>query len=351
MSVLNGGKSLEELFSDLQAPVDTASDSNRFMAIPIGSSGTYRLGKDVNSAPALLIKAGSSKATYGAPIRLRHLHVAHDVNCVIHRDETTEAGRFSVFACVEADRETETYFLRVAETLVPTLGEHPDANSINKAVDQLVELFQALRSPPVKVAQGLWAELLLLAESEDPGKLVDSWHSVREDLYDFNEGSHRIEVKSASGEARKHSFSLAQLQPPVGTHLVVASVIVNRAGGGSTINDLVDELRYRLSESPERQLRIYRVVTLTLGDRWRESSQERFDRPAAKSSLSFFRPSDIPMVNPDLPPGVTNVRFSADLTGKVPYTEQEIRALGGIIASAVTRRGQGIPRIQATHRV
>ena len=338
MSAASIGKSLEELFTDLQAPVDTASDSNRFMAIPIGPSETYRLGKDPKGAPALLIKAASGGATYGAPIRLRHLRVAHNVDCIMHRDRTTETGRFSVFACVDADRATETYFLRVAEALVPTLGEHPDVNSINKAVDQLVELFQALRSPPLKVAQGLWAELLLLAESEDPGKLVDAWHSVPDDLYDFNEGSHRIEVKSASGEIRRHSFSLVQLQPPAETRLVVASVIVNRAGGGTAVNDLVDELQSRLSGSPERQLRIYRVVTLTLGDRWREFSIEMFDRPAAKSSLSFFRPSDIPMVNPDLPPGVSNVRFSADLTGKVPYTERETRALGGIVASAVPRR-------------
>ena len=199
-------------------------------------------------------------------------------------------------------------------------------------------MFQALDSPPLKVAQGLWTELFILAESEDPGKLVDAWHSVPEDLYDFNDGCHRIEVKSASGQVRRHSFSLAQLQPPAGTHLVVASVIVNRAGGGTTVNDLADELRCRLSGSPEQQLRIYRVVTLTLGDRWREFSLERFDRPEARNSLAFFRPSDIPMVNSDLPAGVSNVRFSADLTGKVPYSEQETRALGGIITSAVTRR-------------
>ena len=351
MATPSSSESLEELFTDLKAPANSASYSNRFMAIPIGPSETYRLGKDPNGAPALLIKTVSGPSTYGAPIRLRHLRVVHDVDCVIHQDRTREAGRFSVFSCVDADRATEAYFLRVVGALVPTLGERPDAPSINKAVDQLVELFQALRSPPIKVAQGLWAELLLLAESEDPGKLVDAWHSVPEDLYDFNEGSHRIEVKSASGQVRRHSFSLAQLQPPAATHLAVASMIVNRAGGGTTVNDLVDELRCRLSESPERQLLVYRVVALTLGDKWQEFSLEMFDRPAAKSSLSFFRPSDIPMVDPDLPLGVSNVRFSADLTGKVPYTEQETRALGGIIASAVPRLNQDVPRIKTIRRV
>ena len=41
--------------------------------------------------------------------------------------------------------------------------------------------------------------------------------------------------------------SLTQLLPPTGTTLAIVSVIVNRAGGGTTINDLIDELRSTLS--------------------------------------------------------------------------------------------------------
>ena len=315
----------------------SGSDTNRYVAIPIADSETYRLARDSNGAPALLIKVPVDRVTNVSPIRLRHLYVAHDVDCVIHRDHGTESGRFSVLSCIEADRATEIYFLRVLEALLPTLGERPDACSINQAVDRLVELFQALRNPPIKTAQGLWAELFLLAESQDPGKLVDAWHPVPGDLYDFDEGNQRIEVKGTRGEARRHHFSLAQLQPPAGTDLVIVSVIVNRAGGGTTIDELVDELRYRLSGSPQRLLRLYKVVTLTLGERWRESVLEMFDRPAARHSLAFYPPSDVPMVSPDLPPGVSNVRFSSDLTGKTPYSKKEVRALGGLIASVVPR--------------
>ena len=308
------------------------------MAIPIGSSGTYRLGKDSAGAPALLVQLPSDQATDSSPIRLRHLYVAHGVPCLIHRDHGTELGKFSVLSCVEADRATENYFLRVVEALLPGLGDCPDASSINQAVDSLVELFRALSSPPTKAVQGLWAELLLLAESQDPGRLMDAWHTVPEDLYDFNEGSHRIEVKSAQGEVRRHHFSLSQLLPPAGTTLVIVSVIVNRAGGGTTINDLIDELRSTFSGSPDRLLRLYKVITLTLGVRWREADLEMFDRSAARQSMALFRPSDVPMVSPDLPPGVSNVRFSSDLTGKVPYSDGEVRALVGLIGSAAPRK-------------
>ena len=337
----SSSETLEELFAGLQSPAMTGGETNRYIAIPIGSSGTYRVGKDSAGAPALLIQLPSGQATDSSPIRLRHLYVAHDVACVIHRDHGTESGKFSVLACVEADRATEGYFLRVVEALLPGLGESPDARSVNQAVDSLVELFRALSNPPIKAVQGLWAELLLLAESQDPGKLLDAWHTIPEDLYDFNEGNHRIEVKSAQGELRRHHFSLAQLLPPAGTTLAIVSVLVNRAGGGTSVDDLIDELRSLLSGSPHRLLRLYKVITLTLGARWREAELEMFDRFAARQSVTFYRPSDVPMVSPDLPPGVGNVRFSSDLTGAPSYSNGEVRALGGLIGLAAPWKVSG----------
>ena len=272
-------KSLVELFARIPAPDMSASDTNRFMAIPIASSRKYRLGKDCTGSPAFLIQLPPDQTTNASPIRLRHLYVAHDVDCVIHRDNGTESGKFSVVSCVEADRATENYFLRVIEALLPSLGECPNACSINQAVDSLVELFRALSNPPTKTVRGLWAELFLLTESEDPQKLIDAWHTVPGDLYDFNEGSHRIEVKSTTGPIRRHHFSLAQLLPPEGTSLAIVSVIVDRAGGGTAINDLIKELHSLFSGSPPRLLRLYKLITLTLGDRWREAELETFDRP------------------------------------------------------------------------
>ena len=329
--------SLVDLFARLQMPDVSGSDTNRFVAIPIGSSRTFRLGKDSNGAPALLIQLPSHQTFYASPIRLQHLYVAHDVHCVIRHGQDTETGRFSLISCLAADRATEVYFLRVTEALLPGLGEHPDARSINEAVDSLVELFRGISNPPIKAVRGLWTELFLLAESQNPKKLVDAWHTFPDDLYDFNEGSHRIEVKSTSGEIRRHHFSLDQLLPPGGATLVIVSVIVNRTGGGTTINELIDELRFLFSGSPHRILHLYKVATLTLGNRWQEAELEMFDRSAARQSLAFFTPSEVPMVSPVLPVGVSNVRFLSDLTGKTPFSKKEARALGGLIASAVPR--------------
>lgn len=333
----SSGKSLVDLFVQMQTPDVSGSDTNRFIAIPISSSRTYRLGKDSTGAPALLILLSSDHAIDASPIRLQHLFVAHHVHCVVHHGKGTDSGRFSLISCLDADSATEIYFLRVIEALLPSLGERPDVSSINKAVDSLVDLFRALSNPPIKAVRGLWAELFLLAESKDPKQLVDAWHNFPDDLHDFNEGNHRIEVKSTQGETRTHHFSLTQLLPPEGTTLAIASVIVKRAGGGTTVNDLIDELCSIFAGSPQRILRLYKVVTMTLGDKWHEADLDTFDRFTARQSLAFFRSSDVPKISPDLPAGVSNVRFSSDLTGKPPLSKNEARALGGLIASAVPR--------------
>ena len=329
--------SLVDLFQRLAIPARSEADAKRYAASPISFSQSYRLARDSNGSPALLIRVPDDPATSSVPIRLRHLYVMHNVDCVIYRNGDTESGRFSVLSCIEADSTTEVYFLCVLEALLPALGESPDTLTVNGAVDRLVELFQALRNPTTKRTQGLWAELLLLAECRDPGELIDAWHTVPHDLYDFGKGDQRLEVKSTLEESRVHHFSLAQLQPPDGTNLLIVSVMVRRVGGGTSILELVDELRYRLSESPHHLLRLYRLVAMTLGDRWRDSSSEMFDRAAARHSLAFFQASAVPMVNPDLPPGVSNVRFVSDLSGQTPCPSREVRALGGLMASAVPR--------------
>jgi len=250
-------------------------------------------------------------------------------------------GLFTVISCIDADRPIETYFLRVLQVLLPIIGDNPSPETINTAVDKLVELFQALRNPPKKTAQGLWAELLIIAESSDAGALIAAWHSVPEDLYDFNSGMYRVEVKSVSGQLRRHHFSLAQLLPPNGTELVVASAIVNRAGAGETIADVVDEISSKLTSTPERILRLHQIVSLTLGNSWRQSTLEAFDRQAACQCLSFFDLSQIPMVSPELPQGVSNVHFMADLVGKNALSNEELKRYGGLISMLRSPGKQG----------
>jgi hypothetical protein len=336
--------SILELFYGLGIPPCTES-RNLYTAVEIPQYGHCHLGRDAQGAPALLIKWESGQARSSPPpIRLQHLFVAHSLECEIHRQSIVESGLFTVVSCIDADWPLETYFLRILQALLPIIGDNPSPKTINAAVDKLVELFQVLRNPPKKTAQGLWAELLVIAESSNVTALIDAWHSVPEDLYDFNSGKCRVEVKSVSGQVRRHHFSLAQLLPPNGTELVVASVIVNRAGAGETIIGLVEEISSKLTSTPERILRLHQMISLTLGDGWRQSTLEAFDRQVACQSLSFFDLSQIPTISPELPQGVSNVHFTADLVGKSSLSNEELKKYGGIISVLKSTGKQGLSK-------
>lgn len=335
--------SLTELFNTMTAP-STMCGKAVYNAVSIYPYTRYRLGKDTKGAPTLLIRLDSDHgANSTPPMRLQHLYIAHDLDCEIHRDGQVESGRFTVISCVDADGSMETYFLRVLQALLPTLGDGPTPRTINQAVDHLVELFQALKNPPRKTVQGLWAELFVIAEAKNAKTLVDTWHLMPDDLYDFNSGAQRLEVKSTSGQTRRHHFSLAQLQPPSNTTLIIASVFANRAGAGMTVTELVEEIASRMTNSPDSILRLYKVVALTLGDTWRQATFEAFDREAARHSLAFFKASAIPIINPQLPSGVSNVHFTSDLTGKTPLPTAQLQACGGFISTLrqSTEAGQG----------
>lgn len=325
--------SLIDLFESLTPP-STTDTAQVYSAVAIPGFARYRVAKDVSGAPALLIRLDTLQGkALPPPVRLQHLFVAHNIECVIHRqDGSKESGDFTVIRCINPDSGTIVYFLRVLMALLSSLGPTPHPEAINRAVEQLVELFRAMQEPPMKATQGLWAELLVITGAQDSAALLDAWHLAPDDLYDFSDGIQRIEVKSAAGQSRVHHFSLAQLHPPIGTQLVVASVMVSRVSKGCTIADLMEELVSQVRTSSDRVLRIYRVVASTLGSNWMQASLEAFDLHQARRSLAFFDQREIPTVPADLPDGVNDVRFRSDLSGSQALSSDELTNYGALIS-------------------
>ena len=82
-------------------------------------------------------------------------------------------------------------------------------------------------------------------------------------------------------------------------------------------------------------LHIDKVIAFTLGDAWQQASNARFDNGLAEESLAFYETSKIPSVNPNLPIGVSEVRFRSDLTEVVPAENSFYRTEGGIFEAAL----------------
>jgi hypothetical protein len=179
----------------------------------------------------------------------------------------------------------------------------------------------------------LWAELFLMCRASDPVTVVAAWHGSPQEHIDFVNGPQRVEVKSSGNRQRAHYFSLLQLQPPVSTMLIVASMFVERAGGGLSMRSLCDEIRLKLIGTPQLLVHFDAVFYATLGAGWPDAMEEAFDAELATESLQFFHALDIPMVAGPIPVEVSQVRFNSDLSNVSPYAHVLLGRAGGLFAA------------------
>ncbi len=286
----------------------------RYCVFPIEGCESCFLGKDSSGSPALLIATDRDEASaYGAPLVLEWLRVVHMVQCRVHETPTHEATRrFTVVHCTATDRLLQSFFLRSLYPIIASLPHQPQREDVTKAVTALVELFSRLHSEPTHTVLGLWAELFVIASASDPGTLIQAWHSVPEERYDFAIGPDRLEIKAASN-GRVHHFHLSQLRPTGHTRVCVASLLTERSHGGVGITDLVDDIRRRVP-SPDLLVRLDCVIAETLGRAWGSAQEVRFDREHALATLRFIDARAIPAVVTPLPPEVSAVHFRVDIT-------------------------------------
>lgn len=324
---------LLSVFSRLPIPQATR-ESEAFSAQAIKQSSPHRIGKDGEGRPAILISTSDGeKSDVHYPVVLEHISVRYNVLChVTDSSKTSEQGRFVVIRCESHDSELMDYFLRTMEVHIHSIGPTPFSNQVADMVEKLIELFRALGQPSKRSVQGLWAELLIIAESSDPNLLLRSWHAAPKDRYDFSSGRQCVEIKSASGQVRVHHFSLEQLNPSPGTTALVVSLFVERSADGLTVLELVGRIRARIQDM-DLLAHLNRNVTLTLASDWRQAASLRFDHRLAKKSLRIFDVGSVPSISWPLPPDVTEVKFKANLSRTPSRDISSLTAEGGIFGA------------------
>ncbi len=321
------------LFESLVLPRELPTGRS-LSAVAVPGAENYRLAKDTNGSPCLLLRQPTSAAR-SAPIRLQNLMVSYGVPCVIsHADHQREEGTFTIIKCASADTSLFPHFLRILSPIIETLGAEPTAAAIRRAISGLVDLFQSLTAPAKKSVQGLWAELLLMRRASDPRMLISAWHGLPYEHVDFLSGRQRLEVKSSSNRLRAHYFSLVQLRPPANSRLVVASLFVESVGGGLSLRRLFDETRSLIS-GPALLMEFDAAFYSTLGAGWNEAMEECFDQELASQSLLFFDSTDIPKIEEPISPAVSDIHFVSDMSSTSPLTPEILRSAGGLFAAVV----------------
>lgn len=278
----------------------------------VEGGGELYLCKDSTGRPAFLLAISAVLP----PIRLENLEVKHRVRCkVFANGETIAIASATLISCLSEDKRLHDYFVQALSGVLLGHGGAADPTALGPMLEALSELFQAVSAEPASTAQGLWAELALIDSANDPTLVVSAWHSEVDDLFDFSFGTERIEVKSSSDKTRCHHFRLEQVDSPACVRVLVASMLLDRAGKGLSVGELWDRCRQSVASAPLLQVKIDALCFRALGRHWHRWSQTSYDYERARRSLVFVDARLVPKPTVPIPAGVSEVRFVADLSG------------------------------------
>lgn len=296
-------------------PLPKKQNLNSYSAKAIEGYENHRIAKNYADNPSLLIFITEQNQDFFiANQNLFSIKVSHNIKCEIESDEKITRNNFSVVSYIGQNDGVKDIFLSTCQVLIKSLGQNPTNNRIKHTVGKFIELFKALKETPRKSIQGLWGELFLIEQSYFPENIIDGWHSIPEEKFDFSFGRLRLEVKSSATDTRTHHFSSGQLNPINNTEIIIASILINVNVGGNSLIDLFHKINDKLNDFPKQKEKLHLLVYSTLGVNIDKVNQIKFDYELAKESLQFYKSVDIPKIeNKIIPKEVSNVKFISDL--------------------------------------
>lgn len=304
---------LIELYDTLSLP---DGNGKVFNAIPIPEYPNFRVAIDIEGDPIILLSVLNPINNIALKnFRLKYLQLEQNIECKISENGKSSFQTFTVITFTSADRNLQEYFLRISETLIKTLNNKPTQQQVIESLNKFVEVFRAMADTPTNTVQGLWTELFLIDNSKNPQTLLNYWHNIPEEKFDFNSGEEKIEVKSNSNFEREHTFSSEQLNPPAGAQVLVASIFVRQNNAGQSIQQLVDNITIKINNNYDLVEKLNNIVCKTLGNSLEQSIRIKFDYNIARESLLFYRHQDISKIEEvHIPDAVSEVRYKSDLS-------------------------------------
>ncbi|WP_130733205.1 PD-(D/E)XK motif protein [Flavobacterium sp. J27] len=310
---------LIDLYDSLSLP---ENDVKVFNAIAIPQYPNFRVAIDFEGNAILLLSVSKRiKDLSLKNFRLKYLQLEQNLDCKIYENDSFKFQTFTVITFRCSDRNLQKYFIRISESLVKTVGQNPTQQQIIDSLKKFVEVFKTLTDSPTNTVNGLWAELFLIENSTNPKELINYWHNLPEEKFDFNAGKERIEVKSSSNFERKHIFSAEQLNPPSDTQVLIASVFLKQHNSGNNIQYLIDRISEKIDYDFDTVEKLNIIVFRTLGSSLEYSIGVKFDYEIAQQSLRFYRHQDIGKIEKvHIPNNVSEVKYKSDLTNVNPIS-------------------------------
>ena len=315
-----------ELFRGLKDNFSELTDSTHVVSLPLSSR--FLLGITKIQTPVFFIEC--ELKNYSADLNLEYISVMFNKKCSLIDDSNRKFSKvYTVITLNQSDCDFQNYFLEVVYLILQKIPKKADGVLIKKEIDKILQLFSYTSLPAAKSVQGLWAELLVIEQSESPEYLIKSWHSHSSSRFDFNDGKDKLEVKSTSLAKRVHDFSLDQLKPNENSKLIIASVFALETTSGKNINDLRKMIFEKVSNI-ETQSLMDSIVFKVLGNEISKSLDFYFDYQLAVDELKFFDSGSIPKIE-NIPAEISNVKFSCDLSNIKSLSKNELKKIDSVL--------------------
>ncbi len=318
--------SIFKILQELKVKSVKSADYYNIAALP--SIRDHKIGISQSEYPMFFIKCNDSENVKSIDCNLEFISVQFNRHCqLLNNKKEVEEGIYTIISLKTNSIDLQEYFLDTIYLVIKKLPQKPNLKELKIEVDNLLNLFNRLSQPAIKTIQGLWAELLIIEQSNNPEYLIKAWHSSATDKFDFNDGKDKIEVKSTSNSRRVHTFSIEQLNPNEHSTLLVASVFTVMTGIGKSIFNLIHSIEKKL-KNKEGLLHLNEIVVKTLGKDFEKSFDVFYDYQLGIDSIEYFKSADIPSINTNnIPREISNIRFDCDLTNLSGIKENKTNSI------------------------
>jgi hypothetical protein len=301
-----------DLFESFLA-LPMASSAADFSAVPLSGPRSDYLAKSSDGGPVFLLH-DASPANYSPGVELKHISVQFHSTCRVTFNGRTVEDQFAVLVCDASAPELYEVFVRAVAATAEQLPPETSTVDLQRCLQTLLDLFRALARPSNQEVTGLWAELFVIAYTENVSCALEAWHANQFEKFDFSWVLACLEVKATVKDSRQHEFALEQLRKPSGGAGYVASMLLRPLSGGLGILDLATRIERNLVLHPTLRQKLWTNIASALGSDFSEKLDRRFDGTHVERTLMVYAMDDIPAPETPADPRVTAVRFRADLT-------------------------------------
>ena len=311
--------SLAELLSELR---DRPS-GHAFTVAPVPGNESVLLGIATTGHPVLFVLAEAGAVE--PPLRTNKvsLHIGQSYS-LAGMEDSPRAELLHALHCETSDSADVETFLLLAEAFLARLEAGGlDRHALTSFFRSMVRLFEVTPAKDLQAERrGLWGELFMMSRLRGFRFWAPFWHSEVTRRFDFSSGRNRIEVKITTRPERMHHFSHRQIYAIEGEETVVASIVATEDDSGLSLRQLIEDCRGALLGTPD-YLKLEKAV--------RRAGMESSTEPGpvigaaeAEESLAWFRSRDVPHFRVPEPPGVTETRYTVDLSTAPRLTTVEL---------------------------